>query len=818
MKKKVGDIMSSNSSAILSASIFLDELMRISSDIVWKNIGVAKSCEKKEYAAEVDTFIAANKGLLNFDTIQRFEYEVLIAAGLSEEQAIAGSTNKWNIPEASRKTVVSTYLSMYLAKDSVTGQYKNYTEHNNYYRMLYGLPDEEDTEFLYNTKYPEYDQKTPVHLLPITTRYILEEKGYFAELLKENPTKKYLKHLASKSIDFYKSREAGQFDILWMKSSDYGNIAEDFKEQYNNCKACLNSVYYIAEFRKNHEYYDNFMAMSCLFMTLQMMFQKYLEVDISRDFYDLESLRYIYDSYGVPFYSSIPLEYHQKIVKNINRLLSYKGSTQVFYELFDLFGFGSMDIFEYYILKIHKFDRDGKPIFVYNEDGSFDNKAMFDIKFGKVCLYNDPALELSDTTNHVDYESIVSNDKFWISDAELMDKLYSEKYNYLEQKYLGIQTVFNITNIMYEAIYFFRLLMDKRDDLEDTSVYYNPLSTYVRIFDITIYVAALICKKYGYYGQISANLPIIAKIYGYDFSKDVETIRNYIANNPTLSEDRELDQYFTSMNVMSLSSINNTYKKIMNLREYLSRRVTESASPSEYQSYRNLYKECLTAEGISEIYKKSDGNIAKSFADLLADINPELYIRYTSLSTTGIQDEIDTVLSLYDKTFSNLKYIEYADGIDINVLIEHLFKILDYFKSAKSELTGYNIVYIISDAGLEHYKLLSLIERISERGLKVKSDMTYLDDIIEAIRILTKYQNRLELVDYVGNPKYKIMVKSAIDKLTDLITYYKVTYKKALETTVDLVDSIPKYHENKTLNNDGISLSDMLILRHYKEY
>ena len=47
----------------------------------------------------------------------------------------------------------------------------------------------------------------------------------------------------------------------------------------------------------------------------------------------------------------------------MNMLLSYKGSTRVFYELFDLFGFGDTDIYEYYILKTHKFV-DGKPVFV----------------------------------------------------------------------------------------------------------------------------------------------------------------------------------------------------------------------------------------------------------------------------------------------------------------------------------------------------------------------------------------------------------------------------------------------------------------------
>lgn len=112
------------------------------------------------------------------------------------------------------------------------------------------------------------------------------------------------------------------------------------------------SVFYTEGLRQREgRYYESFIAMSILFMALNYMNYKYLDVDIDRDFYDLDSLKLIYEAYGVPFYEDIPLTYHKRIVKNINRLIKYKGSNKVFVELCDLFDYDILGIYQYYLLK-----------------------------------------------------------------------------------------------------------------------------------------------------------------------------------------------------------------------------------------------------------------------------------------------------------------------------------------------------------------------------------------------------------------------------------------------------------------------------------
>ncbi len=753
----------------LSSSVFLAELMNISKDIVWKDTYSANNNEHPDYAIETEIFMAASRGMLSFDIIYQFDRQVLLEAGMSSTAADAGIDDKYSIPVELRPLCVSIFKKRLLEKDPITGRYIKYVEYNNYYRRLMGLPDMEDTDFIYNTKYDDISMTTPIHLLPLTDRYNLEQMGYLDELLKQYPTKKYIKHLALKSIDPYIARLAERFSILYMNPSEYGNLTEDFRDLYNNCRYNVIRVYYNDVFRKDNDMYDGFLAMCVLFMTVQLMHYKYLDVDITRDFYDLESIRYIYDSYSVPFFSAIPLMYHKSIVKNINRIISYKGSTRVFFDLFELFNYGNLVVYEYYILKTHKFDHQNNPIFIYKEDGTLDTKAMYEIKFGKVRLYDDPPLELSNTANHLTYESMTLMDPYWISDPELLDKLYEENYNYLETKYIGIQTIFDMMKIVYEATYFIQMIINNRATLSRATLFYNNTNSYINIFDMMIYLSALVCAKYGYEGNISSELPVVSKILGFNFKELLYTIQNVIQKDDYLKSDTELNRLLLGMNVNNINSVNSTFKKITDLQKHFTDKITSSSSREEYFAYYNLEKILMHSEVIDTAYRKKDGTVAESFKDLLNDINTELYIRFLA-PDLDIDTEIDIVLMLFKKTITELKYFESVDGIDIGNLIQHLYTVLEFFKSAKSELTGYNITYIISSRGLNSIKFFAEIDKVIEGKMELDDRFEFVVDLIDNIKQSISMRDRLvNLQDLFLNDGTIVRVHDEIRILEDEI-------------------------------------------------
>lgn len=811
----VGEPTSTSPSMALSSSIFISELMKMSSDIIWKNMHQANASEKPQYSITVDEFLAAHKGLLNFDTIFRFTLEDLEAAGITGELAELCIDDKTAVPAYLRPVVVAEHIQRLLQKDPNTGHYTGYMEYNNYYRMLMGLPDIGDTEFIYNQKYTDIPMDIPVHQLNIAQRYQLESRGYTEELIKKNPEKRYLYHIGLRSIDFYAAREAQRFSILFNNPSEYPNMESDFKDCYRDCMNQISRIYYSDAFRKNNSVFEGFIAMCIMFMTVQLMNYRYLDADITRDFYDLESIRYIYQSYGVPFYSSIPLNYHKAIIKSINRLISYKGSTRVFYELFDLFGFGILDVYEYYIIKTHRMDENGNPIFVKKEDGSPDLRAMYELLFGKVRLYDDPPLELSDPTNHLDYDTMTTNDPYWVSDPELLDKLYNEKFNYLETKYVGIQTLFNMMQIMYESCYFFRMIQDNRATLESAKIYMTSIDRYIGIFDIIIYTCALICKRNGFEGNLANNLPSTAKVIGYNFKEGLKALQKYVRESPSAKADPHIEDLIRNMDVSSLPSVNNTLKNILDLHSYLNNRMAEVRTREEWHTYSDMQRLLLYTELNEQVYKKKDGTTAESFQDLLADINPELYARFANPEVDA-NLEVDTMLVLLHKSITNLKYIESAAGLEISTMIEHLFKIMEFFKSAKSELTGYTIVYTLTTRGMNIMKFIDEIETYSHDGQFVDK-MQQMKDIIYRYMELQKMKmGEIPMTDWLGPPHLEIELRDKIDYLKDVIAIIEEALSLAFEKFPldDVIESLT----TETVMGSWLNLRDADMNTIYVDY
>lgn len=831
---------------MLAASSFMQELLYISKDIVWKDTQKALQYESIDENYAVQQFIHAKRGDLTFDNILFFDRNVLIHAGIAPELISACLNNPKNIPDDLRDYVASLQVKYII---------ENYEEKNEYYRMLNGMPPVGDTDFFYNTKYPSIsDSTTPLHELPITQLYNLEIMGYLDELYQANKDKKYLLHLASKKIDPYIARIADRFSILYVNNSEFTKINIDFRDTYNSCRYALLRSMYAPERRKDNDLYDNFMAMCVLFMTLQQMLAKYLGADITRDFYDYESLKYVYDSYGVPFYASIPLEYHTKIIKNVNVLLSCKGSTQVFFKLFDIFNFGNMDVFDFYILKTHRFV-DGKPVFKYNADGTEDKRAMYELKFGQVELYNNPPLELSNPLNHESYENMTIGDPYWINDKDLLDKLYETEFNYLESKYIGIRTVFDLMAMVYESCLFFKMMIDNRNTNSGIMLYFNALNQNIDLYSIIIYICALICKQYGYEGTLDGDVIYTTKIFGFNFKQDLTKIREYVMSHPELSKDTELKELLSSMSMGSIAQINGTFAKIQKLHKLFCDRRCDANTRSAFEAYTELEKAIMASNYAMEVFRKSDGTQAQSFSDLLGDICPQLYARYAAIDSE-IDNEVETLLILMRQNITNLKYIELCGPSGSNALIEHLFKLLEFFKSAKASLTGYEVGYSLAKRGDSIVKFFAevsdrhyhtyiddftktLTDEVMEHGVHrdladdimfkvkmwldyichhAKDSITLLDKIVIGCNIMRNLNIDMTLEDalHLMNCKFKIQDLLTLDDDMQLLKeeVFRLDNKYLLNDIIEsLNDAVINFEtKNTRINMGNMVLSDQLRL------
>ena len=824
----------SQSNIKYSNEIFKQYLMQLSTGLIWKDSTLANSLEPDTvndlYLSEL--FITANRGLLNFDVVKSFPRVVLRNAGVSEVDVEIFATDKDKIPQSMRSIIVDEYTKALTSKNPITAHYEYYDniskkyitlydEKNNYYRMLMGFPDINDKNFIYNRD-SRWDTNTPIHLMSYVDRIEMENEGILDQLYSQYPDKKYILYLGKRNQDFFSARIADRFEILYKNDSVSDVLNKDFVDTYNKCRYMVKNVYYNLSFTKTNQLYDNFMAMCILFMTIQQMQHKYLEVDITRDFYDVESLKLVYDSYSVPFYSEIPLDYHRRIVKNINRLISYKGSSEVFFDLFNIFDLGSMDIYQYFLTKTHKIDSDGKPSFIplLDEDDQkqYDNEgnlildpSNYTLQFSKVKINEDPALAVSDKANDIDYEYLTVPDPYWIEDRQLQEKLKNESFNYLETKYIGIQTIFDLMKITYENAYIFRIITDNKELTETFNFRWTDIGISCSIFDIFIYLASIYCRYYSYEGLISNWIPAVMDTIGYDYEKASSIITRASESSRYIQSNKRLIELITQTKLTNLDSVNMNYDNIMEIQSLIIRGYTDAKSIDEFNAYRDLFNALLTSREITSVYTDpATGEIFESFTDVLAYSSPDLMQRYLLLDDNSLQDEMTIVINQVEKLITSMRYLPFSAGVSSSAMIESLFKILTFFKSAKTELIGYEITYKLTMRGINFFKMMGDITSSFEEihgndDINLEDFIQAVDDIIKCGKDAIELQ--MECIDMTEKTKLQDYISSLMDTLTLLAWEVHHVFKD----DGYVIDILHKINDSNILFEDDIKNKDTIF-------
>ena len=540
-----------------AALSFRSDLMNMTRELVWKNHYEASKYEQYINTSVAEQYIwAAQRLLEKYSTTQI-------------KQFIEYDDQKF---EALLQTADSTYVKPLRV-------IRNYEEENDYYRKLNGEPPLHPTgyataeeccipisdvglsqETILDFGIEDRLNTMYLHELSPSQLSFAEASGYLdriKEMHSGDSNFDYLKYMTTKKVYPFISRMADKFDLLYLPKSKLTALSDDFIAVYNKSKAFMIERYYTEAYRNKYEFYEGFVGLAILFMTIQQLNVMYLDTDITRELYDLDSIKIVYQAYSVPFYEDIPVNYHAKIVKLINRLLAYKGSNHIIFDLAALFDYDKLVIYQYYLMKTQNLNPDGSPHFAYNdvydEDGNLiekelDYEGTYNINFVKRAIGQESPYEaVNNDANYLDYEAVILDDHYWLDDADLREKMYQSEYNFIETKYMGLQTQISMSKYFYETIYYMRMLMDNKDIFSNIMINNTKLGTNVSLFTTVIYLHALICKKLGWtqtfdthaapgcnynggnrcttcYGNIPTEPTKIAKILGYNFKSDLTKI------------------------------------------------------------------------------------------------------------------------------------------------------------------------------------------------------------------------------------------------------------------------------------------------------
>lgn len=431
------------------------------------------------------------------------------------------------VPEKYRSAIVPYLEQRYI---------EDYVELNSYYRMLHGQPPIGKADYVENWIPPEgledkIDLTKPIHEMTSGEIAILNSNGVINDMIEEDKeNRQYMKYLTKKKIPYYNARRAQRFDVLYCPSIDSDAIENMYRERLNQNKMYVLKAVYSEAFAYNSDYYDNFIAVFIVLITVVDIISRVQEFIARKEIFDIRSIQWLFESYGVPFFEEIPYKYQVAMIKNIHTLLKYKSTSKCMVDICSLFGFKNIQIFKYYLLRDRHMDlKTMDYITATDEDGNEDLNAEYELKFLKLPLQDDLDEYIRTASNYIDYDELTESDPKWdggLLHEDVKQAILKEEFNFIRTKYISIDTTYDIAKLSAQQTYFFNMIFDNAEyeDLITVKVPFIAPGREFTIPDIFILLIALTYRYNGIKDTIIRTQSNILYINGFVFKADLAAI------------------------------------------------------------------------------------------------------------------------------------------------------------------------------------------------------------------------------------------------------------------------------------------------------
>lgn len=694
---------------ILTDTPYLDELVYciklLTLDTVLKNQTEADEAETLESSKAANLYLACKDDVVLFD-------ELPITLAMLQESSIDPSNydsyllDYNNIPQNEKNELMA------IAKRTII---QNYEELNNYYRNLAGLPNIGDpgiklTDWEFGNNII-IDKSKYIHEMNNDEIEILYSVGILSSLIKANPSLYYLRHLGKKRIDPYTARKAARFEPIYIPDIKNIEIHDRYKSRlYVNRVYTLKTIYSEA-YKYGSDYYDNFISILIVIQTALDIIGSLNEIIARREIFDISSIQYIFQSYGIPYYSEIPLKYQTAMVKNINTLIKYKSTTKNIVDICSLFGFDNIAIFKFYLLKYK------------NMNNVNESDQAAELKFIRVPLEDDNVSNyLKDKNNHIDYDEITAQDKSWDGDLDheyVKSKILEKEFNYLRTKYIAIDTVYDITQLTFSAAYFYNILFDNKK-LEENLIIFAPMlntNDPFRLTDIFCYLFALAYIYNGIEDDIMDTTGKVLHVLGFNFQANLAEIASYVQSKGFTMQELGVSGFVIPNNsIMSYNQLIDIFVKNSNIRDHVINQMINADNKRIYDIYKYLHDALMITEFNNNYFRDPDtGEMPRTYTDYLQRRNSTLYaslieikeMENEELKMQRISFMINNIIYALDEYLDSdtFRYIynglPSASGDHIKDYIE---KFINFFKSYKLDMLKINTIYQFGNSSsMENY-------------------------------------------------------------------------------------------------------------------
>ena len=769
----------------------LDEIVYncklILSGIVVKNEYVALLYETEETLANQEILYKCKLGTMTFDTMI-LSADMLIEFGYDPSIVNQYVADRSLIPEDDREELLQ--FSMQYCID-------NYVEKNKYYRSLMGLPEygtDKYNIYLVPSYFPsDFDISTvdfsvPIHEQPYLVISVIKDNGVLDKLINQyrSSNYSYLRFLGDLALDPYKCRKASKWDILYMPSVN-SNIQFRFQELYDiNRQIYLKRTYQNAyAFRSN--YYDHMLIFMLLAQTFADMINDAPEYFIRKDIFDIKTVQFFLESYGIPFFEEIPAKYQNKIVKNINELLKYKSTEQNFEDIIDIFNLREVFIYRYYIYKKRRVDSEGH----YVEDP--DLNKMYELLFIEVLLGDTYDNYIKNLVYRNSYDEITTGDQYWdgTDDHDTVKyKILEKEFTIEPTKYLTIKADISYIDYQRQLIYLLGMILDSRVNANDitvgiTSMYegidfrlsdaliFIELLNYLETdldssvrrpednneepstikpdFDPTIHVSDPDLWIRDYYPEFFVNYN--NRVFGFNPEANLNEISKLLSRGykssleqPFTLADFGCDTFIVpNSRISSYEELINIYENNMKCYDTLNSIIchgcgdelkTLAAKYIFYQLFTKDFDYGLTVNKTNLLEALQDRNyILWSLYNEL-ELNTDIVSRNKDIDT--IINEIILNLEYYFDRDSLDYFFSFTSTSNFNSMVNYITLILNAFKSYKAHFISPAVKYKFQYPDMLSGNYTEMNDEILNRDIKFsKFDKEFIHDYL--IRTLFKY-------------------------------------------------------------------------------
>ena len=919
----------------------LNDIRAMVNNVIIKVSSLADEYETAEIKRDADRYITAYLERDTFNSYRGFPMDIIAKAGITNTGLLAEySVDKYKIPRDKRKEIVKHM------RQAVIDEYE---ERNDYYRNLIGKPpiDTPETEFIYLTQeemdHYNIDEIRPIHDYPREIQIKLE-RAIIPDLIKMYPERTYLQHMGSKAVNLVRAREAKNFEIIFTDITLDHVFMRAFFDTYDFCREYFMSIIYNKHFKSRYDLYDNYIGMHIMIMTVQRLIADTIKMCIDRDFYDITSIRKLFNVYGIPFFEDLPLDYQRMIVKNVNMLIRSKSTDKVLYDVANTLFYERVQIHKYYLVKERKFDENGEPIIAYKKvntdvikryfiksDNSlnyqlvinggrletvrienssihaptslyvkddatghkyrlfmkgdhllteevfadniscedmylydinenkyrlsinsdrlqtadsehniievYDYEKMFEVYFQSADILERNNITMIETEyNRYEYDTVTAEDVYWWETEELKKELYERDFNYIDTKYIGINIMQNLTNLLYETCYYLNMLVDHKDtttplqsrllnsDAMKTGTDYlyvtldriTPVP--ISVFDSVVILCALVSKKNGMKGNIIRSTPSkILSVLGFNFEANFDLIRENILKYKRIFKNPEIVKYLDLLDIKKVKDIDTLYNNFRNFAEFCEEVLANTTDIKEYKAYKELLRVFTIREETGEAFKLSNGEIAGTYMEYLYDKLPNIAEFISDLHKDKMGVYIEHVIGKLNELIPEIEYLNTLNGTNNNI-VTALVSLINFFKSYTVDLRNLNVMYMLNNKRLNKIYMID-DPRLFNSLFAEEKAVTYADNL-SYIAKFDKYDNLIILnkekiemsKTIVPSDEYNTHDMCTISSITEMFDNLEMNYKDMMEIISEFgsKDVIKLYTMENISNNIGVSDSQSI--------